>query len=73
MNRSPEAYAASLKRRVAAFWRANPDEQLTLADMEIKFDCTAAQARRACYELVAEGFKQKRDILYTLTPPPLKP
>lgn len=41
----------SLAGRLAAFFEANPDECLTLQDIETKFDCTRRRAHVAIYQL----------------------
>lgn len=45
----------SLMARIEAFFRANPDEWLTWADMAVKFDCTEQQAQRAMETLRLGG------------------
>lgn len=46
----------SLMARIEAFYRANPDEWLTWADMAVKFDCTEAQFRKAVGNLRLYGW-----------------
>lgn len=46
----------TLVGRVEAFFRANPDEWLTLADGAAKFGCTEAQFRKAVGNLRLYGW-----------------
>lgn len=46
----------ALVGRVEAFFRANPDEWLTIADGAAKFGCTEAQFRKAVVNLRLYGW-----------------
>jgi hypothetical protein len=37
----------AVQNRIIAFFEANPDEELTVDDMCVKFDCTEMQVRTA--------------------------
>lgn len=41
----------SLQNRIRQFFLDNPEEELSYADMAVKFGCTADQARWAVYDL----------------------
>lgn len=41
----------SLQNRIRQFFAANPGEELSYADMAVKFDCTLGSARNAVREL----------------------
>lgn len=52
----PRTYVAnSNTNRVRQFFLANPDEELTYADINIKFGMSLAEARYAVRELRAQG------------------
>lgn len=48
----------TLVGRVEAFFKANPDEWLTLADGAAKFGCTEAQFRKAVGNLRLYGWAE---------------
>jgi hypothetical protein len=53
----------SLIRRIAAFYRRNPDEWLSYEDMAIKFNCTRTQAQAACTNLT-ERYGMARETMH---------
>ncbi len=62
-------HTKSLTQRIAAYFRRNPDEALTYADMALKFDCTEQQARVACDNIVhAYGMRRESVPLVRLVP-----
>ena len=48
-------HSESLQARLREFFRANPDEYLTLDDIAVKFGCSRGQAQTACMHLRNKG------------------
>lgn len=53
----------SLRARVRRFYRANPGEYLTYADMQEKFGCTYQQAATVVHALAGEGLLETVSVI----------
>jgi len=54
--------------RLLAFFRANPNEELTLDDVIAKFDCTPATARKALCVAGQKGAIERVSVYRLRTP-----
>jgi len=60
---SDEYRPNSLRARVRRFYRDNPGEYLTYADMQQKFDCTYQQAATVVHALAGEGLLETVSVV----------
>lgn len=60
---SDEYRPNSLRARVRRFFRENPGEFLTYADMQQKFDCTYQQAATVVHALTSEGLLETVNLI----------
>lgn len=51
-----------IKKRLAAFFEANPDEELTKSDIMVKFDATESAVEQALWILKAEGLLERASV-----------
>lgn len=69
MSAGPRKYRRdSLAGRLAGFYDANPDEELTLDDVCTKFDTTEPTAMSRLSEMVRDGALE-RVVVYRKPPP----
>lgn len=52
-------------KRLQAYYKANPDEELSYHAITIKFSCTLWTARRAVYTLVEDGILESVHVIRT--------
>lgn len=51
-----------VKKRIAAFFEANPGEELTKADMMVKFGATESAVEQALWILKSEGLLERASV-----------